>query len=291
MKPPPFTYAAPRTTGEALALLGRHGHDAKVIAGGQSLVPLLNFRLARPAVLIDLAGVGGLDTIAYDEATGEVVLGALVRQADAERSPLVGRHLPLLVSALRHIGHRTIRNRGTIGGSLAHADPAAELPLTLVALDGRVKLLSSRGERWLPARGFFLSYLTTALGPDELLIEARFPALHAGVGWGFTEFSRRSGDFALAAACATLGLTGGWVERPVVAIAGGGPTPLRAAAAERALAGAPANDEAFGAAAALAAGACEIDSDIHASAEYRRELIATMVRRALHAAAASASAA
>ena len=291
MKPPPFAYAAPRTTSEVLALLGRHGYDAKIIAGGQSLVPLLNFRLARPAVLIDLGGVGGLDLIAHDAATDEIVLGALVRQSDAERSPLVARRCPPLVSALRHIGHRTIRNRGTIGGSLAHADPAAELPRMLVALDGRGKLLSDRGERGGPAREFFLSYLTTALGPDELLVEARFPALAAGTGWGFVEFSRRTGDFALAAACATLRLSGGRVERPVVAIAGGGPVPLRATAAERALAGKSASDEAFGAAAVLAAGACELDSDIHASAEYRRELVATMVRRALHAAAATASAA
>ncbi len=288
MKPPPFRYLAPRTAAEVFALLDRHGLNAKVLAGGQSLVPLLNFRLTRPAVLIDLAGVEGLDTIGYDEGTGEVVLGALVRQSDAERSPVVRERSPLLARALRLIGHRTIRNRGTVGGSLAHADPAAELPLTLVALGGRVKLANGRGERWVGASEFFVSYLTTALAPDEILVEARFPTLGAGIGWGFVEFSRRSGDFALAAACVTLGLVAGAVTSPRLAIAGGGPVPIRASAAENALAGGPANEEAFAKAAALAAAACEIDSDIHASADYRRELVATMARRALSTAAAVA---
>ena len=287
MKPPPFRYLAPRTTGEVFALLSEHGPGAKVLAGGQSLVPVLNFRLARPEVIIDLGGVGGLDAIGFDAGTGEVTIGAMVRQSDAERSTVVKERLPLLARALRLIGHRTIRNRGTVGGSLAHADPAAELPLVLVALGGRVKLASGRGERWVGANEFFVSYLTTALAEDEILVEARFPALPPGHGWGLVEFSRRSGDFAIAAACATFGVVAGGVTRPRLAIAGGGPVPLRATAAESALAEGPATAEAFARAADLAAAASMTDSDIHASAEYRRELIATMARRALGAAAAN----
>ena len=287
MKPPPFRYLAPRTTGEVFALLAEHGPGAKVLAGGQSLVPVLNFRLARPDVIIDLAGVSGLDSIGFDNGSNEIVIGAMVRQSDAERSVVVKERLPLLTRALGLIGHRTIRNRGTVGGSLAHADPAAELPLVLVALGGRVKLASGRGERWVGAGEFFVSYLTTALEADEILVEARFPILAPGDGWGLVEFSRRSGDFALAAACATFGIVAGALTGPRLTIAGGGPVPLRATAAEDRLAGRPATAETFAAAAALAAAASVTDSDIHASADYRRELIATMARRALGAAVAN----
>ncbi|MBM4434693.1 MAG: xanthine dehydrogenase family protein subunit M, partial [Chloroflexi bacterium] len=204
MKPPLFDYRAPATASEALALLARHGYDAKVLAGGQSLVPLLNFRLARPAVIVDINAVEGLDRIVDDEAAKEISIGALVRQTDAERSDIVVRRCPLLVEALRHVGHRAIRNRGTVGGSLAHADPSAELPLVLRALDGRVRVASARGERWIAAADLFVTYLQTALAPDELLVEARFPWTGPGERWSFVELSRRSGDFALAAVCVVL---------------------------------------------------------------------------------------
>ena len=281
MKPPPFEYHAPRSTAEALALLGRYGADAKVLAGGQSLVPLLNFRLARPAAVVDINGIGGLDAIAEDGSMGEISLGARVRQTDAERSTLVERRCPLLAEALRHVGHRTIRNRGTVGGSLAHADPSAELPLVLRALDGRVRAASERGERWVPARDLFVSYLTTSLAPDELLLEARFPFIAEGTGWGFQEFSRRSGDFAIAAACATVAVSGGSVARVAIAVAGGGPTPVRAEEAERLLVGPMPDAARITRVAQAAAGACEVEADMHASAEGRRELIVTLTQRVL----------
>lgn len=281
MKPPPFEYRAPKTMNEALALLARHGYDAKVLAGGQSLVPLLNFRLARPAVIVDINAVEGLDRIADDESAKEVSIGALVRLTDAERSDVVARRCPLLVEALRHVGHRTIRNRGTVGGSLAHADPAAELPLVLRALDGRVRAASPRGEREVAAADLFVGYLQTALAPDEILVEARFPWTGPGARWSFVEFSRRSGDFALAAACVVLSLGPAGVVAARIAVAGGGPVPIRASEAEAVLV--RGGEHAARDAAERAAAACEVEGDIHASAEYRRELIATLVRRAIGA--------
>ncbi|HLW59575.1 MAG TPA: xanthine dehydrogenase family protein subunit M [bacterium] len=284
MKPPPFAYLAPRSVPEALEALASYGPDGKVLAGGQSLVPLLNFRLAHPAALVDLNAVPGLDGLGRDPGTGELAIGAMVRQTDAERSPLVVAECPLLVAALKHIGHRAIRNRGTVGGSLAHADPAAELPLLLVLLDGRVRTASGRGERWIGAGEFFVSYLTTALEADEILVEARFSTLRdAHTAWGFEEFSRRAGDFALAAAGAIVhGDDTGTIRDAAIAVAGGGPTPVRAREAERALAGQRPSDRLLEDAARLAISACDVDGDLHASAEYRRALIGVVVERALH---------
>lgn len=279
---------APATTAEALHILRDRGADAKVLAGGQSLVPLLNFRLARPQLIVDLNRIPGLDTIAEDVLTGEIVLGALVRQADAERSPIVRRRCPLLAEALRYVGHSAVRNRGTIGGSIAHADPAAELPLVLVALGGHAKIASAAGQRDVRASELFVTYLTTSIAPDELLVEARFPFMASGAGWGFEEFSRRSGDFALAAACAVVTLSHGRVERCALAIAGGGPTPVRAEAAELLLQSTTPDPVTIAAAATAAADACEVDADIHASADYRRALIQTVAGRALASAIARA---
>jgi len=292
MKPPPFAYVAPDSLAEALEALSRYGSDAKVLAGGQSLVPLLNFRLARPAALVDLNGVAGLDGLGRDPGTGELAVGAMMRQSDAERSPLVRDECPLLVAALKCIGHRAIRNRGTIGGSLAHADPAAELPLLLVLLDGRVRVAGRRGERWISAGDFFLSYLTTALEPDEILVEARFSSLRdTRTAWGFEEFSRRAGDFALAAAGAIVRMDdAGTIRDAAIAVAGGGPTPVRARDAERALSGQRASDGLIGDAAHLAISACDVDGDMHASAEYRRALIEVVVERALRRACGPAAA-
>jgi CO/xanthine dehydrogenase FAD-binding subunit len=279
---------APATTAQALEILRDRGADAKVLAGGQSLVPLLNFRLARPQVIVDLNRIPGLDSIAEDVLTSEIVLGALVRQADAERSPIVRRRCPLLAEALGRIGHSAVRNRGTIGGSIAHADPAAELPLVLVALGGHAKIASTTGERDVGANELFVTYLTTSIAPDELLVEARFPFMPPGTGWGFEEFSRRSGDFALAAACAVVTLSRGLVDRCALAIAGGGPTPVRAEAAERLLQSTTPNPITIAAAATAAADACDVDADVHASADYRRALIHTLAGRALASAIARA---
>ena len=291
MKPPPFAYFAPSSLAEALGALARYGSDAKVLAGGQSLVPLLNFRLARPAALVDLNPVPGLDGIARDPVTGELALGAMVRQSDAERSPLVRDACPQLVAALKHVGHRAIRNRGTVGGSLAHADPAAELPLVLVLLDGRVRVVGARGERWISAGDLFVSYLTTALLPDEILVEARFSTPGDGrAAWGFEEFSRRAGDFALAAAGAVVRTDGGGaILDASIAVAGGGPTPVRAPDAERALVGQRPSDRLIGHAARLSLSACDVVGDMHGSAEYRWALIEVVVERALRRACGSAA--
>ncbi len=195
MKPPRFEYHAPGDVDEALALLGRYGGEAKLLAGGQSLMPLLNFRLSRPAALVDLNGIRSLAYI--EEDGGHVRLGAMTRQRTIEFSPVVRRRLPLLAEATALVGHLPIRTRGTIGGSLAHADPSAEYPAILAALDGTVVVRGPRGERVLTAAELFRSYLATSLGADEMLVEVRLPAMPAGAGFAFEEFSRRHGDFAI----------------------------------------------------------------------------------------------
>ncbi|HEX9312764.1 MAG TPA: FAD binding domain-containing protein, partial [Actinomycetota bacterium] len=199
MKPPPFKYARPGELDEVLALLSEHGDEAKLLAGGQSLIPLLNFRLARPSVLVDLNSVSGLDGMTSQNGT--IGLGAMVRQRAAERSPDVGSSCPLIVQALRHVAHLQIRNRGTVGGSIAHADPAAELPAVALALDAEMVVRSAAGERVVPASEFFQGPFTTAVGPEEVLVEVRFPKL-AGARSTFLELARRSGDFALAGVAA-----------------------------------------------------------------------------------------
>ena len=193
MKPAPFDYAAPPTLDEALALLGE---DAKPLAGGQSLVPLLNFRLSRPSLRVDLNGVAGLDRIRREG--GSLRIGALVRQRALERSRLVAEHWPVLQAAVSHVAHPAIRNRGTVGGSVAHADPAAELPCALAALDARFHVRSRRGVRVLSHDELFVGPLQTALAPDDLLVEIEVPALPAGARQGFAEHARTHGDFALA---------------------------------------------------------------------------------------------
>lgn len=283
MKPPPFDYLAPGSVEETLAMLAERGADAKLLAGGQSLVPLLNFRLAAPEVIIDLNGVAGLSELSLHTETQEISVSALVRQTDAERSPLILDNCPVISEALTYVGHRAIRNRGTVVGSLAHADPSAELPLVLVLLDGSVELASLRGKRRLAASEFFQSYFTTALEPDELVVEARFPAHDPrAFTWGFEEFSRRHGDFALAAAAVIFRLDGdGRMVDPAVAVAGGGPVPSRAVEAEHELEGQQPGEAVFAAAAAAAAAGCETVSDIHASADYRKTIVAVLVEDAL----------
>jgi carbon-monoxide dehydrogenase medium subunit len=282
VKPPRFEYHAPRTVEEALGLLGRYGGDAKVLAGGQSLVPLLNFRLVRPAALVDLNRIPALAGI--EERDGTLAFGAMTRQRAIERSPAVARRLPLLHEATRWVGHLPIRSRGTIGGSIAHADPSAEYPTVLAALGGEVVARSPRGERVVTAAALFETYLTTSLAPDEILVEVRIPTPPARAGSAFEEFARRHGDFAIVGIAAAVARDGGAL-RVRLAAGGAAPTPLRLRAAEEIV-------EAGGAAAIPAAAerARELvqpDGDVHASADYRRHLTSVLTTRALRRAFAS----
>jgi carbon-monoxide dehydrogenase medium subunit len=291
MKPPVFDYAAPGTVGEAVSLLAQHEGEAKILAGGQSLMPLLNMRLARPGLLVDLGRVPGLDYIR--EVDGGLAIGAMTTQRTVERSPLVASRNPLLHAAVRLIAHPQIRNRGTIGGSLAHADPAAECPAIALAMDAELRVVGpgeSGRERTIPAADFFVTYLTTALAPTELLAEVRFPALPEGSGWSFMEVARRHGDFALAGAVATLALDrGGRCAGARLVLFGVGSTPLRARAAEDALCGEKPSETLIGQAAEQAAAAIDEPlSDVHASAEYRRHLAGVLARRSLAEAAGRA---
>jgi aerobic carbon-monoxide dehydrogenase medium subunit len=279
MKPPRFDYHAPATVDEALALLARYGGEAKPLAGGQSLMPLLNFRLARPAALVDLNRIGALTYI--HEVDGHVRLGAMTRQRAIELSPVVARQLPLLHDATRWVGHLPIRSRGTIGGSIAHADPSAEYPAVFTALEGEVVVQGPRGERTVTAPELFVSHLTTSLGPDEIVTEVRLPAMPAGGGYAFEEFARRHGDFAIVAIAAIVVRDNSRVRTARLATAGVGPVPVRLRAAEETLEREGASEGAVNAAAARAAEVVEPDSDIHASADYRRHLTQVLTRRAL----------
>jgi len=284
MKPPRFDYLLPRTLDEALGLLAQHGEEAKVLAGGQSLVPLLNFRLVRPAYLVDLNDIPGLDGIRVDD--DRLAIGAMTRQRVAETSPVVRERCPLLAEAMPQIGHVQVRNRGTIGGSLAHADPAGELPAVMAALDGELILKSRHGERRLRPEQFFVGYLTTAAAPDELLIEARVPVTPPRTGTAFMEVSRRHGDFALVGVAATVTVdAGGICTACALAITGVGPTPVVASDAARALVGLKPTADAFADVGRRVATALIPDSDLHASADYRKHLAGVLTRRALARAA------
>jgi aerobic carbon-monoxide dehydrogenase medium subunit len=287
VKPPRFEYVAPATLEEALAIRAETGRGSVVVlAGGQSLIPTLNLRIAQPDLVLDLNGVPGLDRIEEDD--GGLVLGALVRQRAAERSELVQRHCPLLPEALAHVAHPAIRTRGTLGGSIAYADPGGEIPTVAIALDATLVLRSSKGARLVPAREFALAPYMTVLEPDEILLEIRIP--HARGGTAFLEVSRRHGDSALAGVAATVAVTDGVVQEARIAFLGAGPTPARAEGAEAALAGAEAGPKAFDAAAAEAASGLETHSDHHGTAAYRRHLARTLAARALALAASRASA-
>jgi aerobic carbon-monoxide dehydrogenase medium subunit len=278
VKPPKFDYHAPHSVDEAVALLARYGGDAKPLAGGQSLVPLLNFRLARPAALIDLNRIPALAGIR--EVDGQVAFGAMTRQRTVEFSPVVARKLPLLAEATRWVGHLPIRSRGTIGGSIAHADPSAEYPAVLTALEGTVVARGQKGERVLTPTALFETYLTTTLGPDEMLTEVRLPVMPSGAGWAFEEFARRHGDFAIVGIAAALWRQRGrWTAR--LATAGAGPVPARLRGSEEIIERDGVGDKAVAAAAARAAELVQPDSDIHASADYRRNLVRVLTERAL----------
>jgi CO/xanthine dehydrogenase FAD-binding subunit len=278
-------YAAPETLEEAMALLSEHGTDAKVLAGGQSLVPLLNYRLARPRLVVDINGLPLGGAHADD---GWLRLGALTRHHELEESPDIARRCPLLPEAARLIGNVRVRSLGTLGGSLAHADPTAELPMVMVALDARFTLTSSSGARTVPAREFFRGYLSTALAPDELLTEIAVPVTRE-TGWAIEEFARRPGDFAIVGVAALVSLDRrGCVEDARLAFAGVGDRPLRVPAAEDALRGEEPSGERLARVAEMARDRLEPPSDAFVSGTYRRLLAGVLCRRALGRAVARA---
>jgi carbon-monoxide dehydrogenase medium subunit len=284
MKPAPFRHYAPTTIDEAVALLARLApQDGRVLAGGQSLVPTMAFRLARPAHLVDINGIAALDRVAVEG--GKLVIGACVRHAAFQRPVESGPLGRLLANVVRHIAHYPIRTRGTFCGSIANADPASEWCTVAAGLGGEMVAQSARGTRVIPAEEFFAGIMTTALAEDELLTEVRLPRLAAGTRTGFYEFSRRAGDFAIAMALATFRVEGGKIVAPRVAIGGAEPHPRRIPAAEQALAGAMPGPAAFAAAAERAAAAVDPMEDAQNTAQYRRDLVRTVTRRALEQAA------
>jgi len=286
MKLPEVEYEAPATVAEAVDLLAEHQDEASVLAGGQSLIPLLALRLARPAVLVDINGLGELSGVSVTD--GRVAIGALTREYMAEESETVTQAVPLLAFALPLIGHEAIRSRGTIGGSLAHADPAAELPAVARALDAEFVVRSRSGERVIPAAEWFEGYLTTARRPDEILVEVRFPAAGPDSGAAFQEVARRHGDFAVVGVAASLTLTDGAISDARLAFSGVADVPVRAAEAENLLVGEEPSTELFEEAARRATADIDPPADLHGSSEYRKKVAAALVRRGLRAAADNA---
>ena len=284
MKPAAFDYAAPETLAEAVALLASRD-GAKALAGGQSLMPIMAFRLATPPLLVDLRKIPGLDQIRI--GSDGMRLGAKVRWRDIERDERLRTAHPLLAAAVEHVAHYQIRNRGTIGGSVAHADPAAEIPGIVVTCDGEIAVTGKSGSRVIPAAEFFRGALTTALAADEIITEIRLPAWPSRRRFGFQEFARRRGDFAMAAAALFYDLDGaGKATNAHVGVIGVGDRPRRLAAVEAVLNGRKVDADVIAEADAATSAAVEPQDDIHASADYRRALVGTMVERALlHAAA------
>jgi CO/xanthine dehydrogenase FAD-binding subunit len=284
MKPARFDYYDPRSLEETLALLDTHQGDSKVLAGGQSLMPLLNMRLARPKVVVDINRVKELDYIRAID--GGIAIGANARQRALQAERLIDERVAILREAANYIAHPQIRSRGTICGSIAHADPAAELPALALALDADMILTSAKATRTVAAEAFFQSFFTTALEANEILTEVRFPAPPKAMAWSVLEISRRHGDFALAGIVAGLALDPNrqTIARARLVYFGVGPTPIRANAAEAALVGQPTEESAFEAAAQSARQEIDPSNDIHATEEYRRAVTATLTKRALRAA-------
>jgi CO/xanthine dehydrogenase FAD-binding subunit len=280
MKPAPFDYSAPRSLDQALAALRKNGPEAKVLAGGQSLIPLLNMRLARPKVLVDLNGISGLEEIR--EAADGIEIDAMARQSRVERTSLVREKCPVLTEAIRHIGHVAIRHRGTVGGSLVHADPAAELPALALALEARFEIAKADANRVLSAEQFYVDYLTTAVEPDEILRRITFPFLRASTGYAVEEIARRHGDFALAGVTTIVDLDdNGKIAEARIALFGVAPMPVRARAAERSLIGREPNENALRDAAALIQEVVDPPADVRASSAYRKHAAAVLTTRAL----------
>jgi len=282
MKPSAFSYHRPVTLDAALALLAEHGDAAKAIAGGQSLAPMMNLRLAQPAELIDLGDLLGLDQLR--ESDGAIEIGALVRHQQLAESELLRERCPLLAEAAQGIGHYAIRQRGTLGGSLAHADPAAQLPLVAVTLGAQIELASRRGRRVLSAAEFFVSVMTTELAADELIVAVRFPALLPGEGAAFRLFNRRHGDFAIVSVAASVQVNGGRVARLRLGVGGVEPVPVHLDELAARQAGRTPDAAWVAEMAAGASAAVEAENDERITALYRRELTESLVARALAAA-------
>lgn len=286
MKPAPFEYHRASSLEEVISLLAELGPEVKLLAGGQSLIPMMKLRLARPRALIDLNRVGELAYLRREGgANGEVLaFGAMARLADLESAAVVAA-CPILATAARHIGHPAIRHRGTVCGSLAHADPAAELPVMALALDAEFRAIGPSGERRIAARDFFVTYFTTCLAPDEVLVETRFPVLPPRTGWSFLELSRRHGDYALASVAALLDVDEhGRIASARLALGAVADRAIRCSGAERLLSGETAGPALFAAAAAEAAHPLDPPSDVHASSAYRKEIAQVLIERALTAA-------
>jgi aerobic carbon-monoxide dehydrogenase medium subunit len=281
MIPSAFSYARPSTVDEAVEVLGEAGDDAKVLAGGQSLIPVLRLRLAAPSMLVDLGGIASLRGVS--ESGDELVIGAMTRHADILRDPLVARYAPLLAQATATVADRQVRHLGTIGGSLSHADPAGDLPSVSLALDAVMTVAGPAGERSVPASEFFVDYLTTVMQPGEVLVAVRVPKRE---GWGthYEKFNRVAQAWALVGVAAAVRRENGSIAEARVALTNMGPTPVRATSVEAALTGAPASLSAVASAAAAAADGTRPSSDISASAEYRAHLATVLTRRALAAA-------
>lgn len=279
MKPPPFEYFSAESVEAAVEALANAGGDGKIIAGGQSLLPMLNFRLLRPSVLIDINRIADL---AYVRDDGDCIrIGALTRHYMLQTSPVVAAQLPVLCEAMRHVAHLAIRNRGTMGGSLSHGDPAAELPMMSLLLDARLEIQSRAGRRTIEARDFFLGALTTALEEDDVVVEVVVPKLPVRAGWAFEEVARRSGDFALACVATTLSCDDGRFNDVRIAMTGIGETPVRAEEAEALLEGQACGDGLIAAAINSIRAAVEPNSDLHASSDYRRHLVGVLAARAI----------
>ncbi|MGB3488742.1 MAG: xanthine dehydrogenase family protein subunit M [Xanthobacteraceae bacterium] len=279
MKPPPFDYFAADCIEAAIQALADAGGDGKIIAGGQSLMPMLNFRLLRPSILID---INRIPDLAYVRDDGdEIRIGPLTRHRVLETSDLIAKQFPVLHEAMGYVAHLAIRNRGTIGGSLSHADPAAELPMMSLLLDARLEVQSNAGRRTIEARDFFLGALTTALEDGDMLVEVRLPKLQEGTGWAFEEVARRSGDFALASVAVITGSDGDRVSDIRIGMMGVGETPMRATEAENILIGQRYSEAVVAAAVDAIRAAVEPNTDLHASADYRRHLVGILAQQAL----------
>jgi carbon-monoxide dehydrogenase medium subunit len=279
MKPAPFDYERPATLAAALALLKNDSGTSKVIAGGQSLVPMMNFRIVRPDRLIDINRISELD---YHRIEGsDLVIGALCRHAALKESDLVKQACPMMQAAYEWVAHGPVRNRGTLCGNLCHADPASEMPAVVLAADAVMVLRSSETKRSVPAGQFFVGQYETATADNEILVEVRIPVARKNQGWGFHEVNVRKGDFAIVAAAATLQVAAAKVQAVSIALAGVGSHAIRLPTAEKALVGRKADDATLREAAAACSTAVNPTSDIHGSADYRRDLAKTLVYRAL----------
>ena len=278
MKPAAFDYIAPNSLEAAVEAIAAANGDGKVLAGGQSLMPLLNFRMTRPTVVVDLMHIPGMSFI--ELRANAVAIGAMTRHADLEFSDLVASKLPVMAAAMRHVAHLAIRNKGTIGGSLSHADPAAELPMLAVFYGATIKVQGSNGRREIPAEDFFVSALTNCLDPDEIVFEIDFPVLASHAGWAFEEVARRFGDFALACIAVSFEVLDDGIADARVAVMGVADTPRRLREAEQALKGARRGPEAAARFAEVVRSCLSPSSDIHVSAEYRKNLIGALAERA-----------